>query len=218
MAIPTPQPCDRSIDTRETPTAYRAFMDYCRMGTKRSLRALVQRYLVQPASNAQAEEPPTIYTSTLFGWSRRHDWQKRVRLWDTHQEHLKAEEHNKVIADMNRRHAQMGMIAQQKALAKLTSLSADGKTITVTEATRLMVEGSRTERLARGEPVTIETHEHRGPHGGDIPIKYAIVHLPPDEGDDAQDGQDGHDGQDGDDPHDGGDGSEARGQDSALDT
>lgn len=197
MAIPTPQPWDRSIETRETPTAYRAFMDYCRMGTRRSLRALRERYIEQEVSDESAQKPPTIYTSTLFNWSLRHHWQKRVRLWDAHQEHLKAEEHNQVIADMNRRHAQMGMIAQQKALAKLTSLSADGKAITVTEATRLMVEGSRTERLARGEPVSIETHEHRGPHGGPIPITEIIVRkpakdeLPGKEHDDGQNGGDG---------------------------
>jgi len=215
MSLPQPQAWDRNIETRETPTAFRAFMDYCRMGTKRSLRALVERYtesdlIQQQASNLQAEKPPTIYVNTLFGWSLRHHWQKRVRYWDTHQERLRTEQHNEVIADMNRRHAQIGMIAQQKGLAKLTGLlEAD---LSVNEGTRLVVEGSKMERLARGEPVTIETHEHRGPDGGPVPIKYVIVHLSSEEKHDGQDGHDGHDGRDG------GDGSQAATEASALDS
>lgn len=182
-------------------------MDYCRMGTRRGLRALLARYTQQRRNGDPTEKPPTIYWWTLCHWSRDHKWQKRVVLWDDHQARLLTEEHNKVIADMNRRHAQMGMIAQQKAVAKLGELT--GSELSVSEATRLMVEGTGIERVARGEPVTIETHEHKGPDGGPIPIKYVVVHLSGEEKNDQHDGSDGHDG---------GDGSQARGEDSALDT
>jgi len=97
---------------------------------------------------------------------------------------------------MNRRHAQIGMLGQQKGLAKLQSLL--GTEITVNEATRLLDIATKIERVARGETVTIETHEHSGPHGGPIPITEIIVERPAPREDLGKDGEDGQDAGDGD--------------------
>jgi len=177
------------------------------------LRALLEQFVQQGVNKESTEKPPTIYWWTLCKWSKCHEWQRRVPYWDANQERLRTEQSNQVIADMNRRHAQIGMLGQQKGLAKLQSLL--GTEITVNEATRLLDIATKIERVARGEPVTIETHEHRGPDGGPIPIKYVIVHL---SSEDKQDGQDGHDGHDGDDGRDGGDGSQAPTAAAALDS
>ena len=182
MALPRPEPWDRSIDTHETPRAYRAFLDYCWMQEARSLRDLVRRYQAQmeqyredPARNQygpSTEKPPTIYLSTLGDWSRRHQWQIRVQYWDDEQERLRAERNNKEIADMNRRQAQLGMMGQQKGIAKLQSLI--GTELTVGEAIRLLDVATKIERVARGEPATIESrarwaewwpHSHKGDRG-----------------------------------------------------
>jgi len=176
MSLPQPQAWDRSIETRETPTAYRAFMDYCRMGTRRSLRALLEQYTQQAPNKHPTEKPPTVHWWTLCDWSKRHEWQRRVGYWDANQERLRTEQSNQVIADMNRRHAHIGMLGQQKGLAKLQSLL--GTEITVNEATRLLDIATKIERVARGEPVTIETHQHGGPHGGPIPIREIVVIRP----------------------------------------
>ena len=172
MGLPQPQPWDRSIETRETPTAYRAFMDYCRMGLSCSLRALLARYTQQAHNVDPTEKPPTTYWWTLCDWSKRHEWHPRVPYWDANQERLRTEQSNQVIADMNRRQAQLGMMGQQKGIAKLQSLI--GTELTVGEAIRLLDVATKIERVARGEPATIESrarwaewwpHSHKGDRG-----------------------------------------------------
>lgn len=61
----------------ETQKAYAAFLDYCRMGAGRSLRALVQTY-----REPDAENPPTKHDATVFGWSSRFQWQERIGEYD----------------------------------------------------------------------------------------------------------------------------------------
>jgi len=75
------------------------------------------------------------------------------------------------------------------------------KEMTVNEATRLLEIATRIERVARGEPETIERLQHSGHHGGPIPITEIIVERPaPKEdlgkgGEDSEDGQDAGDGE-----------------------
>lgn len=71
---------DRRTD--ESATAYAAFIDYCRMGVARSLRALLERYQQQKADESQTQLPPTEKWSTLTGWSVKYQWQERVRQFD----------------------------------------------------------------------------------------------------------------------------------------
>jgi len=206
MALPQPEPWDRSIETHETSRAYRAFMDYCWMQEARSLRDLVRRYQAQMGQYKEGlgrkldedrtVKPPTIYWHTLTDWSGRHQWQIRVQHWDAEQHRVLTEENNKAIADMNRRQAALGMLGQQKATVKLQSLM--GTELSITEATRLMDVATSVERVARGEPATIEGHEHSGPKGGPIPIREIVMirgltKLQIEAGD-GDDGGDGHDG------------------------
>ena len=66
----------------ESAAAVAALGDYARMGPRRSLRELLERYS-QQATNAQATgKPPTGHWYTLCGWSTRHDWQARVIRFD----------------------------------------------------------------------------------------------------------------------------------------
>ena len=113
------RPWDRNLETKETRRAHRAFMDYCRMGPKRSLRQLLARYREQREQDVGrkpyepgTENPPTIYWNTLTDWSRRHHWQDRVAFWDAEQERIRTEEHQQKIREMSCRHAQLGMIGQ----------------------------------------------------------------------------------------------------------
>jgi hypothetical protein len=63
---------------RESKVAYAAFLDYVRMGPRRSIRQLHARYVQQLSSNPLAESPPTTKLNTLFTWSTRHGWQDRL--------------------------------------------------------------------------------------------------------------------------------------------
>jgi hypothetical protein len=58
------------------------------MGTARSLRSLHDKYM-QRSSSSYLASPPTKKENTLFTWSVRHEWQKRVGAWDEEQIRLR---------------------------------------------------------------------------------------------------------------------------------
>ena len=80
---------------------------------------------------------------------------------------------------MDRRQANLAVLGQSKVLEKLQSLL--GVDLTMSEAIRLFDIATRIERVARGEPESIERREHSGPGGGPIPVREIVVELPPDE-------------------------------------
>lgn len=86
------RPLDRCAG--ETRPAADALLDYYRMGSGRSLRALLERYRTQAGSEGDSIRPPTRRFSTLFGWSRNNDWQARIeaqsRLDKAAEDHAKA--------------------------------------------------------------------------------------------------------------------------------
>lgn len=51
-------------------------------GKRRSIRDLFDHYTAQSASSSLADRPPTLSLATLFGWSKRHEWENRVTLAD----------------------------------------------------------------------------------------------------------------------------------------
>jgi len=77
---------------KDTTKSYTAFCDYRDMGTGRSLRALVKQYLAQYNSNSQAK-PPARTEQTIFAWSTKNNWQKRIAAWDNEQTTLRTKEH-----------------------------------------------------------------------------------------------------------------------------
>lgn len=197
---------DRNRKTNETPTAFRAFMDYCRMGTKRSLRTLAERYTQQHHSDPSAQKPPTLFVNTLFYWSLQHGWQERVTVWDVQQERIKAETHQAAIDEMNRRHAQMALMGQQKWVHKIQDLAKDQ--LTVSEANRMFDMLTKLERVARGEPATIDAHRLQDAQGGTVPIREIVMIRDVKRKDLDEQSDDGHDGHDGPDAgHSSGDGS-----------
>ena len=58
---------------RESPAAYRAFLDYVMMGTERSLTKLESLY------RSSSEPTPTKHLRTLKQWSADHHWQERLK-------------------------------------------------------------------------------------------------------------------------------------------
>ncbi len=85
--------------TTDTKASYIAFLDYCEMGVKRSLRGLVEYYLKQSSSNPQAKQP-TKKESTLFTWSVTGNWQERVDAWDEWQLAERLEAHQAAITQL----------------------------------------------------------------------------------------------------------------------
>jgi hypothetical protein len=72
---------------KETARSYAAFCDYRDMGTGRSLRALHEQY-----SSTFPTKPPTLKENTLFTWSTKNEWQRRVLAWDNEQTRLQTKE------------------------------------------------------------------------------------------------------------------------------
>lgn len=64
---------------RESKRSYAAFLDYCNMGTGRSLRKLFERYDAM-------ETPPTKSFPTIANWSKNFFWVERAAAWDAMQQ------------------------------------------------------------------------------------------------------------------------------------
>ena len=126
------QPSERS-------GAYEAFAVYRDMGGERSIRKAGQKL----GKN---------YT-TIAGWSSKYDWVERCRLYDNDVARQAREKALKGINEMQTRQIKIAMLMQQKAteaLAKLLPENLDRNDIV-----RFVTEGSKLERLNRGEPTDI---------------------------------------------------------------
>lgn len=88
----------------DTAASYRALCDYCAMGSggkRRSIRDLHEHYTAQSASEALAMRPPTLSLATLFGWSKKYEWERRAEEWDA--AIVQAEEHDRAAIRRARR-------------------------------------------------------------------------------------------------------------------
>jgi Mg-chelatase subunit ChlI len=130
--------------SNETSKAYAAFTIYRDMGPERSI--------------ALVAEECRKNISLMNRWSQRHQWVSRVHDYEAHLEKVAQASREKEIADMRKRHVTLGMALQSKAAEKLKAL--DGKNMKVPDAIKALAEGTKLERLARGEPT--ETIESRG--------------------------------------------------------
>ena len=79
----------------DTKASYAAFVDYCEMGVKRSLRGLHERY-IQQASN----KPPTKKWTTISTWSLTGNWQERVQAYDDDQLAQRTAAHQAAITQL----------------------------------------------------------------------------------------------------------------------
>lgn len=125
----------------ETTRHRNAFDLYWRLGTDRSIERL--RAELQVRGRA-----PTV--RTLYAWSSQYHWQDRIVRLEQEAKRADDEARVQTLRDMFERHAKEGLLLQQKGAAWLAPMSADDATADA--AIRAVVEGSRMERLARGEP------------------------------------------------------------------
>jgi hypothetical protein len=94
---------------KEAKSAYRAFCDMAIAGI--SLKKLAGRYqeiahLISESYDATVEPPPTTSLATLGKWSRKYQWQQRIKLWQpvyaTYNRRLDAEREKMLIGEWNR--------------------------------------------------------------------------------------------------------------------
>lgn len=116
-----------------------AFNHYWGLGAERSVERL-------RAVLAAAGRAPT--TRTLYEWSRRYQWQRRIA--DLERAAREAEDEARVAAirEMQERQAREALYLQQRGAEWLSALGTEAP---AEAAIRAIVEGAKLERLARGE-------------------------------------------------------------------
>lgn len=129
----------------------RAYQDYFNMGAGRKLVLLQKVYEDMDKKYGAGTAPTTKYTTLLY-WSKRYHWdvQARIDEADLYQERIAArKESARQLADRQSRASQL---LQQIGALKLRDminsdgLTAEGKSISVGEARRMLLEGAKLER------------------------------------------------------------------------
>lgn len=138
----------------ETSKAFHAFTLYREMGPSRTAERVATELGVTRQNVAR--------------WQAANDWIERAAEWDDYADLKERErdivEREKAVAKMNRDHALLGRAAQVVASRKLQAYEPENETaeararaqgaidaLSAGEAARLMSEGAKLERLARGE-------------------------------------------------------------------
>jgi len=149
----------------ETSKAHNAFLVYKNMGALRTL---------QKAAAIFYETETILRTSAKLRqfttWSAKHNWVTRCGDWDIEEERLRIEQKRKDIREMDRRQAKDGMEMSKIGMMNIKLHATDnppkdrdGNTIKpkipIPESTRLFTEGTKAERLARGEVTEISGHK-----------------------------------------------------------
>lgn len=163
---PTPKPWE--MQDGEPVVAFRFFAFYRDM----------QRRSVNMAAKAFGQKSPR----RLEKLSAKHDWVNRARAWDVEIDRRVREAQVGELADMRKRHINLGVGMQTAAVKELQALVAkiekaskaalllDPKghhepLLTVSDLIRLSQHGTQLERLSRGEPTdhsVVETSEATG--------------------------------------------------------
>jgi hypothetical protein len=151
----------------ETPKAFQAFLTYRDLGPGRSVRAAYEHRTGKTLKG----NPPAHYGR----WSADFGWYRRAAAYDDEtarlNEQAQREADASAIADMRKRHITAAMAAQQKALQALQKV--DPTALTPNAIIRFLVQATKLERVARGEPATI-TEDRSTPAPG------AAGHADPD--------------------------------------
>jgi hypothetical protein len=100
----------------------------------------------------------------------RWRWRQRAESWDEHERQKAREAHAQAIEEMNQRHIQEAQALQAKAVQRLSALELDD--LSASDTVRYLVEATRLERTARGEPESIEERRLTGKGGG--PIGFSL--------------------------------------------
>jgi hypothetical protein len=148
-----------SAQTDETTRAQAAFLRYCGLGPQRSLSKLAEVLGKTPG-----------YTRHLESWSSRYSWVRRAKEYDADILQKEADEEARrraeAIKEMNARHAQLGTVQQQRAIAQIQELI-EAKSFGALAAVQLLKLAIDIERNARDIPDKVEI---TGKDGGPIRI------------------------------------------------
>jgi hypothetical protein len=140
---------------RESSRAFGAFSVYRDLGPRRSLRAAAAAFYERSAAALERQ---------VDKWSRAFRWVERANAWDRHLDAEACQAQEQARREMAERHVREARALQAKALERLRALRPEE--LEPADLLRYIVEAAKLERLALGEPDTLQRHEVTGPGGG----------------------------------------------------
>jgi hypothetical protein len=143
--------------TGESARAFGAFRAYRDLGPCRSLRAAAEAFYRRSSAAVLRQ---------LKTWSAAFGWVERANAWDRHLDAEARREQETARREMAQRHAQEARALQAKALERLRQLRPEE--MGPADVLRFFVEAAKLERLALGEPDTVQRQEVTGKQGGPI--------------------------------------------------
>ena len=102
----------------------------------------------------------TGYTRQIEHWASLYKWVLRAGQYDDHNDKAQLEAVETARKEMAERQAKVGVLLQSKGIEKMQAVQPGD--ISAREAITSIVEGTRIERIARGEPSEIQKSEHSG--------------------------------------------------------
>jgi hypothetical protein len=163
MADNALQPEQWERQTGEPNIWFARFESYRLAGPSRSIHGVL-RSEKGAKGNKRRQSIPGAWSRAATRWR----WRERAEAWDELERHKAREAHAQGIAEMNQRHVQESQALQSKAVQRLKTLELDD--LSATDVVRFLVEASKLERTARGEPESIQEKRHAGPGGGQLKI------------------------------------------------
>ena len=145
----------------ESARAFGAFCAYRDLGPRRSLRAAAAAFYGQPSAARERQ---------VDKWSRAFRWVERTSAWDRHLDAEACQAQEEARREMAVRHVREARALQAKALERLRALRPEE--LGPADLLRYFVEAAKLERLALGEPDTVQRHEMTGRGGG--PLHFSL--------------------------------------------
>lgn len=141
--IPAPQPTSVALWERQPGESSRSFTAFTTFrdlpSTNRTLKA-VQEIMYPGAQWAMR---------AITGWAKDHQWVERVIAWENELDRVKLAAQAQTVETMSKRHIEAAQKLIEKGLAALEKIT-EGD-IDPANARLLIVDGSKLERLARGQ-------------------------------------------------------------------
>jgi hypothetical protein len=155
MSEPSPAPWEQQPG--ETPRAYAAFCVFRDLGPRRTLAAAAAAYYQRTADSLERQ---------VDKWSSAFRWVERAAAWDRHLDAEGRAAQQAARKEMAERHAREARGLQAKALERLRALRPEE--LSPADVLRYFVEAVKLERLALGEPDTVQRQELTGKGGSPL--------------------------------------------------
>jgi hypothetical protein len=150
---------------KEPPRWYFRFERFRRQGAARSILATVKEEEAEAGRPKTTKWPPGAWVRAAKRWS----WKTRAEAWDRAELDRLRKQEVEAAEQMRRCHIAAGQAALglfvdwlEKTKMALQNNEDAGEVLSASDAMKLLSEGVRIERLARGEPDTIQRRQTEG--------------------------------------------------------